>query len=206
MSEHGGHSPADWDKRYASSDRIWSGEPNHALTREVGALTPGRALDVGCGEGADAVWLARHGWEVSAIDPSKVALERAQRAAADAGVEISWWLGQLVEHDLPLESFDLVSAFYVPLVRDHAPVERLISLVAPGGTLLVVHHADFADHAIAHGRDPEELAGPDLVAEALADDDGWTVVVNERRERPATGTAGGYEGDDLVVKAVRVAS
>ena len=205
MSEHGGHTPEHWDERYASSERIWSGQPNHALTSEVSGLTPGRALDVGSGEGADAIWLAQRGWQVSAIDPSSVALERAQRAAAQAGVEVSWWLGQLVGSDLPLESFDLVSSFYVPLMREHEPVERLISLVAPGGTLLIVHHADFPQHAEAHGRDPEALAGPALAAEILSTRRDWTLVVNERRERPMTGTAGGYEGDDYVVRATRAA-
>jgi len=203
MSEHAGHSPADWDERYSSSDRIWSGQPNTALVSEVTDLTPGRALDVGCGEGADAIWLAQHGWQVSAIDPSSVALERAQQAAEQAGAEISWWLGQLVDSDLPLESFDLVTSFYVPLMREQEPIERLISLVAPGGTLLVVHHADFPQHHAAHGRDPEALASPALAAEILSGDNDWTLVVNERRERPATGTAGGYEGDDYVVRAVR---
>ena len=206
MSEHGGHTPADWDKRYSSSERIWSGQPNHALTTEVSGLTPGRALDVGCGEGADAIWLAQQGWQVSAIDPSTVALERAQQAAARAGVDISWWLGQLTEVDLPLGAFDLVSSFYVPLMREHDPLERLFSLVAPGGTLLIVHHADFPAHHAAHGRDPEDLAGPALAAELLSTENDWTLVVNESRERPVTGSAGGYEGDDYVVKAVRASA
>lgn len=81
-----------WDERYRESTRIWSGNPNTALVREVEGLTPGRALDLGCGEGADAVWLARWGWRVTATDISRVALERAAEHAAEAGVRelVDW--------------------------------------------------------------------------------------------------------------------
>lgn len=81
-----------WDERYRESHRIWSGKPNAALVREVEGLAPGRALDLGCGEGADAVWLAREGWQVTATDISRVALDRAAEHAADAGVadRIDW--------------------------------------------------------------------------------------------------------------------
>lgn len=191
-----------WNARYRESDRIWSGEPNHALVSEVAELTPGRALDVGCGEGADAIWLAGRGWQVSALDPSEVALQRAQQAAADAGVQISWWLGNLAEADLPQEAFDLVSVMYAVLPLDDDPVRQLASLVAPGGTLLVVHHAEVdRERARAHGFDPDLLLRPDQVAEQLGD--GWWVVTHERRERSISGGAGRHHHDDLVVRAIR---
>ena len=206
MSEHHHHhTPADWDARYSSSDRIWSGRPNSTLVDEVFDLAPGRALDVGCGEGADAVWLARQGWQVSALDPSSVALERAQRAAAEAGVDISWWLGQLRDTDLPLESFDLVSSFYAPLPVEHEPIARLMSLVAPGGTLLIVHHADFPEHHAARPGDVATMLSPALAAEFLSGDNDWTLRVNETRERAVEGGSGTLHGDDYVVKAVRSA-
>lgn len=191
-----------WNARYRERERIWSGDPNHALVSEVGDLTPGRALDVGCGEGADAIWLASRGWQVSALDPSEVALQRAQQAARDAGVEVSWWLGNLADADLPRGAFDLVSIMYGVLPLDGDPLQQLAALVAPGGTLLVVHHAE-VDRARAreHGFDPDLLLNPDHVAEGLGD--GWWIAAHERRERSISGGAGEHHHDDLVVRAVR---
>src|SRR5919199_6018430 len=102
-----------WDERYASAEQVWSGEPNGALVAEVSSLTPGTALDVGCGEGADAVWLARRGWRVTALDVSAVALERARRHAEDAGVSVEW-IHSGVE-SAELATYDLVSAQYAVL-------------------------------------------------------------------------------------------
>lgn len=192
-----------WDARYSDSDRIWSGEPNHALTIEAAVLTPGRALDVGCGEGADAVWLATRGWQVTALDPSGVALDRARAAAAERAVDVTWLHGGLADVDLPDAAFDLVSVFYPAISLDVDPVARLARLVAPGGTLLVVHHADIdRERAAAHGFDPDTLLAPKDVAAALAEDDSWTVV-DERRPRVITGGSGAHHHDDLVVRATR---
>jgi SAM-dependent methyltransferase len=197
-NEHHG----DWDSRYSDQEQIWSGAPNHALTVEVAPLAPGRALDVGCGEGADAVWLAGRGWQVTALDPSAVALGRARAVAQTAGVEVSWVHGVLADADLPEGGFDLVSVFYPALERDASPVERLASLVAPGGTLLVVHHADVdRDRALEHGFDPDTLMSSDDVAAGLGD--AWAVSGPERRARDITGGQGAHHHDDLVVRAVR---
>lgn len=93
----------EWDGRYTAADQVWSGEPNSALVTEVADLTPGRVLDVGCGEGADAVWLASHGWHVTALDVSRVALEQARRAAVDAGVAVQWVCAGLLDAPLPTD-------------------------------------------------------------------------------------------------------
>ncbi|MEV7177534.1 FAD-dependent oxidoreductase [Kitasatospora sp. NPDC093679] len=141
----GGDVAAFWDTRYGERERIWSGRPNGALVREVSGERPGRALDLGCGEGADAVWLAAQGWRVTAVDISEVALGRAAEHAREAG------LADLIEFrraDLaaafPEGSWDLVCAQYlhsdVELPRD-AILRRAAEAVAPGGTLLVVGHA-----------------------------------------------------------------
>ncbi|MEV6955454.1 class I SAM-dependent methyltransferase [Streptomyces sp. NPDC051183] len=134
-----------WDGRYSESTRIWSGKPNALLVREASDQAPGRALDLGCGEGADAVWLARRGWHVTGTDISKVALGRAAEHAAEAGV------GDRVDlqrHDFaesfPEGEFDLVSACFLHNYGDF-PRARILrtatGAVAPGGVLLVVGHA-----------------------------------------------------------------
>ncbi len=197
--------PAEWDARYREGEHIWSGEPNHALVAETSGLPPGRALDVGCGEGADAVWLARRGWRVTGLDPSGVALDRARAAADRAGVQVAWvhaGLAEASDVDLPDGAFDLVIAFYAALFRDADPVAALTRRVAPGGTLLVVHHAEVdRERAREHGIDPDDLLSPDDLPGALGA--GWEVEVHERRERAITGGAGAHHHADLVVRARR---
>jgi SAM-dependent methyltransferase len=195
----------EWDTRYARADRVWSGRPNGSLVAEVPGLGPGSALDVGCGEGADAVWLAQRGWKVTALDVSQVALERGRRAAEAAAVEIEWVHADLVDARLPPGSFDLVSVHYPALRRTPGgdAVRALLEAVMPGGTLLVVQHADVdREQSLAHGFDPEEYVAADDVASALAD--GWDVQVQERRPRdvPESG-GGGHHTHDLVLRARR---
>jgi SAM-dependent methyltransferase len=194
---------AEWDKRYAERGQLWSGQPNGALVAEVAGLEPGRVLDVGCGEGADAVWLARGGWDVTALEVSGVALERATGHARDAGVTVHWVHAGLAEAKLQPASFDLVSAQYPALPRtpDAAAERALLAAVAPGGVLLLVHHAGMDTHQ-EHGTefDPADYVWPSMVA-ALFDDD-WEVEVDEQRPRIAPdGGAGAHHTDDLVLRA-----
>jgi SAM-dependent methyltransferase len=194
----------DFDALYAGDEPVWSGEPNGALIDEIADAEPGRALDVGCGEGADAVWLAQRGWQVSALDIAAAALDRARQRAMQAGVEVRWLHHGLLDAPLEPESFDLVSAQYPALrhTADDAAIRALLSLVAPGGTLLVVHHADIdLDEARAHGVDPSLYVSPEDVRAAL--DENWDVLVNERRPRTIRGGAGAHHSHDLVLKARR---
>jgi SAM-dependent methyltransferase len=196
----------EWDTRYANADRVWSGRPNGSLVAEFPGPGSGRALDVGCGEGADAVWLAERGWQVTALDVSQVALERGRLAATEAGVEVEWVHAALVDAGLSPGSFDLVSVHYPALHRTPGAdaVRALLEAVAPGGTLLVVHHADVnREHALAHGFDPEDYVASDDVAAALGE--GWDVELQERRARdvPPSGRGGGHHVDDLVLRARR---
>jgi len=194
----------EWDDRYAAADRVWSGEPNGALIREVADLRPGRALDVGCGEGADAIWLAQRGWEVTAVEVSSVALQRAQSHAAAVGVAVTWVHTGLLDAGLRDASFDLVSAQYPALRRTPGDdAERaLLGAVAEGGTLLVVHH-DVSDPttSLEHGFDPDDWVGPRDVAQLLGDD--WHLDTDERRARTVTGGAGAHHTHDIVLRATR---
>ncbi|MDX3683197.1 MULTISPECIES: class I SAM-dependent methyltransferase [unclassified Streptomyces] len=175
-----------WDDRYRESDRIWSGNPNVVLVSEVEDLKPGRALDLGCGEGADAVWLARTGWQVTATDISRVALERAAVHAAEAGVadRVDWqW------HDLgvsfPEGEYDLVSAQFLHSMGDLPREEilrRAAGAVAPGGVLLVVGHAGFPSWE--HDHPDMELPTTDEVLASLELPEGeWEVLLSEEHER-----------------------
>jgi SAM-dependent methyltransferase len=194
-----------WDERYAEADQLWSGNPNQTLVEAATPLTPGRALDVGCGEGADAVWLAQWGWDVTALDVSEVALDRARRHAEAAGEVVTWVLSGLVEAQLPPASFDLVSAQYAVLLRTPGrDAERiLIDAVAPGGVLSVVHHADFdPEHAKARGFDPDDYVHPPDVLGLLSD--GWQVEVNETRPRTVATGGGSHHVADVVLLARRI--
>ncbi|AMM20608.1 hypothetical protein AX769_11245 [Frondihabitans sp. PAMC 28766] len=154
-----------WDDLYSASDRIWSGRPNPHLVTEASALTPGTALDIGSGEGGDAVWLASHGWQVTAVDLSEVALARADahwqqgltaQDATGTGSEtpsrVSWQHRDILQWSPLAGAFDLVSSQYshFPTAVMHELVGRLAAAVAPGGTLLVVGHED---HGHRHADD-----------------------------------------------------
>ena len=215
-----------WDEKYSESERIWSGDPNGTLVSEISDLSPGRALDVGCGEGADAVWLAGRGWQVVALDVSGVALQRGEQAAKDAGVYVEWIHTGLIEADLPHAGFDLVSAQYPVLPRTPEAIgERtLADSVAPGGTLLFVHHAQFGtpaesgqahnhhhaddgDHAPGagppHEFDPATLVGVEDMRRFLATANGWTIDTHEVRPRDLATGAGAHHTEDVVLRAIR---
>ncbi len=154
---------------------MWSGRPNGRLVAEVALLPPGRALDVGCGEGADAIWLAQRGWDVTAIDVSDVAVRRARDAAALAGATVEWLTGDALGSSLPSRSFDLVSMQYpaLPKAAGEAAVRVLLDALRPGGMLLAVYHDlddEHREHMKARGVDPEEYVGADDLVGLLGAD------------------------------------
>ena len=166
---------AEWDARYSERDAMWSGRPNGRLVAEVAGLTPGRALEVGCGEGADAIWLARRGWTVTAIDVSDLAVGRAREAAKLAGAVVEWVCGDALETPFPARSFDLLSMQYpaLPKAAGEAAVRILLDTVRPGGLLLAVYHDlddEHRDHMKSKGVDPADYVGPDDLARLLGDD------------------------------------
>jgi SAM-dependent methyltransferase len=214
MSAHSHHSQppfseASWDERYRSSARVWSGEPNPQLVAEIGDLAPGRALDVGCGEGADAIWLAQLGWEVVAVDISGVAIERARKHASDVDPEasgrIEWWRADLLSDPPQPDAFDLVSSQFMQLPPEArlSLFQALIKAVQPGGTLLVVgHHPSDLASGVRRPPMPELFYTADEIAGLL--DEGWVVDVSESRPRAALASDGlEVTIHDAVLRATR---
>lgn len=196
----------EWDARYSEGDGAkWSGQPNGRLVAEVAGLTPGRALDVGCGEGADAIWLARRGWTVTAIDISDVAVARAREAAERVGVAVEWVCGNALETGFPARSFDLVSMQYpaLPKASGEAAARTLLDAVRPGGLLLAVYHDlddEHREHMKSRGVDPADYVDVDDLARLLGDD--FTVELHaiEPRIDPPPGTP---HVADVVLRARR---
>jgi len=166
---------AEWDARYSERDGArWSGRPNGRLLAEVASLTPGRALDVGCGEGADAIWLARSGWTVTAIDISEVAVTRAREAAEQAGAVVEWVCGDALQTPFPARSFDFVSMQYpaLPKAAGEAAVRALLDTVRPGGLLLAVYHDlndEHREHMKSRGVDPADYVDADDLGRLLGE-------------------------------------
>jgi SAM-dependent methyltransferase len=198
-----------WDDRYRQRTRIWSGNPNRQLVAIAGGLPAGRALDIGCGEGADAAWLAGRGWTVLGVDVSEVALDRAREHTAglepQVAARLEWrQVDLLAAPELPVE-LDLVSVQFMHLPEpQHSQVLRsLIALVGIGGSLLVVAH-DPSDLHSGVGRPHQQ----DLfhTAEQIADllDDAWDVRVRESRPRVERKDGQDHDISDAVVHAVRL--
>ncbi len=198
--------PADfWEERYASSDRVWSGQVNRVLADVAVNLAPGRALDLGCGEGADVIWLAGQGWDATGVDISPTAIGRATVAAGAAGLgdRARFVVADLAEP--PGGAYMLVSASFL-----HSPVElarpdilrRAADQVAPGGHLLITSHADFPPWA-AHAHEHSFLTPAQEVEHLALDPDAWTVVLAETRPREVTSPDGERASLDDVVVLIR---
>lgn len=203
MTDHHEHdSPAgEWDSRYADEHQLWSGHVNGSLVAEVEDLAPGRALDIGCGEGADALWLAEHGWTVTGTDISAVAIERARAEAERRGLDVRWTIGDFPA-DCPDGDYELVALHYpaLPITTLDTVVAALTDAVTPGGVLLVVGHAIPAElHDLPF--DPADYVQPADVEPRLGP--AWTIDVSEVRARPGDHHEGAHHQEDVILRARR---
>jgi len=191
-----------WDERHAAREPIESFEPDPTLADEIGSLRSGRALDLGAGDGRNAVWLASKGWQVTAVDFSPVALDRGRALATARGVLVEWQLADLLEWSPGAGRYDLVTLFFIHLPPDERRdvYARAAVAVAPGGTLLIVAHdrTNLAD-GVGGPQDPAVLFTPGEVAADLA---GFRVDRADVVRRRAPDGRGPI---DAIVRAVRVA-
>jgi SAM-dependent methyltransferase len=201
----GHHAVGGWDQHYRTHDHQGSsGQPNGVMLAEIAGLTPGRALDVGCGSGADAIWLALQGWQVTAVDISQAVLDRAASAARDAAVAVNWVCADISTIPLTVGEYDLVSILYPALRRgpDDAVIRSLLDAVAPGGTILVVGHGpESHEYARSQGLEPTEYIEPADVAAHL--DESWSIEANETRRRATTPGPRSPFSHDIVLRARR---
>lgn len=199
-----------WEDRYAATELAWSGNPNPVLVTEATPLKPGRALDIGSGEGADALWLAQHGWQVTGADIAVNALEkaRAHSEAVDpaAAARIDWQQHDFTEWSPEPRSYELVSSQFLHLPKPTmtALFRSFAAAVAPGGTLLIVGHdaSDVGENSHHRGHLSERMFTVDDVLDALKDEK-LLVEIAESRPREATTEHDGEFAHDVVVKARR---
>jgi SAM-dependent methyltransferase len=205
---------ADWDDRYAGTDMVWSTSPNAFFAEAVEAIRPGRAIDLGAGEGRNALWLAERGWDVTAVDFSAAGIDKGRRLAEHRGVEVSWLAEDLRTWRPDTEAYELVGVVYVHFPRpqrDHL-VSASLAAVAPGGTWVWVgHDADNIEHGHGGPQDPAVLATVDELVAHLEPSE-WRIVRSGQVRRTVTIESGhGIDGGaaatvtaiDQLVVAVR---
>ncbi len=197
-----------WDERYSREEYVWQLEPNRFLPDLVAGLGPGRALDLACGEGRNAVWLAQQGWTVTGVDFSAVGVEKGRRLAADRGVTVDWIVDDVTIWPGRSGAFDLVIVFYVQLPAPDraAMLATAAGSLAPGGRfVMVAHDLDNLEHGTGGPQDPTVLPTPELVvadlgAAGVAD---LTVDRAERITRRVGTDSGARDAIDCLVVAHR---
>lgn len=186
---------ADWDARYREAELLWSAEPNRWVAQCAQQLAPGRALDLAAGEGRNALWLAARGWVVTAVDFSRVAVDRARELSEElptsAADQMQWVVGDVLEYE-PCGTFDLVliSYLHLPAQQRRFVVRKAAAALADSGTLLVVgHHADNLVDGVGGPQDPTVLYSEQDVVDDVADVPGLQVRTAAKVERPVAGEA-----------------
>lgn len=199
----------EWNQRYAAADLVWGAEPNRFVAAELAGVVPGRALDLAAGEGRNALWLARRGWRVTAVDFSSVAIERGRAMAQARGVDVDWVVADARYYQPSVAGYDAVVVAYVHLTPAdlRQVLKHAIEALAPGGTLLVVGH-DVTNLTDGVGGPPDAaiLYTPEgILADLSALNDGIGLAVRraERVRRPVPTDDGIVNAIDTLVCAVR---
>jgi SAM-dependent methyltransferase len=204
LPQNGSVEREDWNRKHGEAGLLFGAEPNRFLVAEVDGLEPGRALDLACGAGRNAVWLAQQAWTVTGVDFSDVALENARGLAAERGVEVDWVQADVREWEPPADAFDLIAVLYLQIpAEERRPVlARAAGAVAPGGILLVVGH-DLQNLNGGYGgpKDPRVLFTPEEIAAELP---GLAVEKAERVLRPVETEDGEVQAIDALVRARRL--
>lgn len=197
---------SDWNARYAAADLVWGAAPNRFVVAELEGRAPrGRALDLACGEGRNAIWLAEQGWSVTAVDFSDVAIERASKLAEGRNVDVEWLCADLASYEPPADAFGLVLIAYLQLpgFELRSVLARAARALTPGGELLMIGHArrNLTD-GVGGPRDPAVLWTPDEIEGALGAA-GLSVEHCEHVQRPVDTPDGPREAVDLLARASR---
>ncbi len=184
-----------WNERYTKKDLIWSAAPNHVFVREVGTMKPGKALDVACGEGRNALWLAEQGWDVTGMDFSDVAIGKAKQIAAKRSLSINWIAADASSFELPQHEFDLAAILYL-----HTPPEErerwmanVINSIKPGGSFIyIAHDTSNIEHGVGGPQDLSLLPSLEEITSTLT---GFEIQKAEVVDRPVENDPG--HGQDL---------
>jgi SAM-dependent methyltransferase len=206
ISESGQVDSQQWDERYSGTEFEWTTRPNQFVAAELAGLPPGRALDLAAGEGRNTVWLAERGWRVTAVDFSRVGLEKGRKLSAARGVDetqVDWIVADLRDFEPERDAYDLVLIAYLqvsPRLRA-AVLARAAAALAPGGTMFVVGH-DLTNltEGVGGPQDPDVLYTPEAVRAELP---GLLVVRAERVQRAVNRDDGPAIAVDTLVRAVR---
>jgi SAM-dependent methyltransferase len=199
--------PLQWDERYASTELVWSGEPNLFVREILGEVSPGKILDLACGEGRNAIWLAERGWTATGADFSRVGIEKAAALAAQRGVEVRWIRSDATQDRID-DSFDYVLLCYLQLRPEdlRSALTLALSSLLPGGHIVIIAHArDNLTQGVGGPQDPDVLMSAEEVAALLREIDPQINVL--RADQPRREVAGTAESGqprfavDLVVYA-----
>jgi SAM-dependent methyltransferase len=206
IGESGRVDSQQWDERYSGSEFEWTTRPNQFVAAELAGLPPGRALDLAAGEGRNTVWLAEHGWRVTAVDFSRVGLEKGRKLAAARGVDparVDWVVADLRDYEPARDAFDLALVAYFQVNPEllAAVLARAAAALAPGGTSFVIGH-DLTNltEGVGGPQDPDVLYTPEAIS---ADLPGLRVLRAERVYRTVERDDGPATAVDTLVRAVR---